>query len=192
VSKQWNPRKPTVELRPSRIRRDPRLIQREEKKVVPMSAEQEIWLGVTGVVLFAMAIAVVTAGFSVVTAYDGGAAGPKNVERFGQCYNSDISDCVIDGDTVYVGGTKVQIAGMNAPRIQGAQCEAERSRGIDSAIRLAEILNRGTVTLGGAVHEPDGRLRRKVEVDGEDAAAAMIDAGAARGPGSEAAGWCSE
>ena len=188
MSKQWNPRKPTVELRPSRIRRDPRLIQREEK-VTPISTEQEIWLGVTGVVLFAMVIALVTAGFSVVTGFDGGAAGPKNVERFGQCYNSDITDCVIDGDTIYLGGKKVQIAGMNAPRIQGAQCEAERSRGIDSAIRLAEILNRGTVTLGVAAHEPDGRLRRKVEVDGEDVGAAMFDAGAARVLGSEA-GWC--
>lgn len=189
MSKQWNPRKPTVELRPSRIRRDPRLIQPiEEKKVAPLSHEQEIWLGVTGIVLFAMAIAVATAGFSLVTGR-GGAAPPPPTQQFFRCGIGDGANCVIDGDTIRFADQAVSIAGMEAPRLQTAECAQEAARGSQSAERLTEILNSGKVTLAGAVNEPDGRLRRKVEVNGQDVATAMIDAGAAKAPGS-GGGWC--
>ena len=59
MSKHWNPGKKTVELslepRPSRIRRNPVPVQvLAERKVKPVSSEREIWLGMTGVVLFAI------------------------------------------------------------------------------------------------------------------------------------------
>ena len=66
MSKHWKPGRQTVALqpapRPSRIRRDPLLVKPIEKKVAPPSREQEIWLGVTGILLFALAIAVATMG----------------------------------------------------------------------------------------------------------------------------------
>jgi endonuclease YncB( thermonuclease family) len=192
VSKQWNPKKPTVELRPSRIRRDPRLIApiEEKKKVAPITREQEIWLGVTGIVLFAMAIAVATAGFSLVTGRGGAAAPPPPpAQQFLRCGIGDGANCVIDGDTIRFADQPVSIAGMEVPRLQTAECANEAARGSQSAERLTEILNSGKVTLGPAVNEPDGRLRRKVEVNGQDVATAMIDAGAAREAGSTLA-WC--
>jgi endonuclease YncB( thermonuclease family) len=192
VSKQWNPKKPTVELRPSRIRRDPRLIAPiEEKKVAPITREQEIWLGVTGIVLFAMAIAVATAGFSLVTGRGGDAAPPPPTQQFFRCGIGDGANCVIDGDAIRFADQPVSIAGMEAPRLQTADCANEAARGSQSAERLTEILNSGKATLGGAVREEDGRLRRKVEVNGQDVATAMIDAGAARAAGSSG-GWCSQ
>ena len=68
MSKHWNPGKPTVELRPSRIRRDP----------VPAAkpgpdrgywdpSEWETWVVVVGVALFALAIATILIGFSEIT-----------------------------------------------------------------------------------------------------------------------------
>jgi len=72
VSKQWTPRKKTVELqpvvRPSRIRRDPPPA-RVEKTVRPYPTEREILVVVIGVILFALSFAVITFGVSVYTSH---------------------------------------------------------------------------------------------------------------------------
>jgi hypothetical protein len=64
--------KKTVELqaaaRQSRIRRDPpaRVVQ---KAVRPYPTEREIWVVAIGVVLFALAISIITFGFSQITSH---------------------------------------------------------------------------------------------------------------------------
>jgi micrococcal nuclease len=188
VIKQLKPRRQTVELRPSRIRRDPvRLASPVQPK--PESPEREAWSTVTGVVLFALAGTVLIVGIGSATAWMSGAAAEAPRPQFGQCYNEYGPNCVLDGDTIYLGGQKLQIAGMDAPEIQGAQCEDERSRGIAAAVKLAELLNGGKVTMAGAEREPDGQIRRKIQVDGVDVGPAMVDAGMARDPGSGQS-WC--
>ena len=69
MSKAWKPSKETVELRPSRIRRDPVPIERPAaaSKVAWDPSEWESWVVGVGVVLFALAIAVITIGFSEIT-----------------------------------------------------------------------------------------------------------------------------
>lgn len=68
MSRQWTPRRATVELRPSRIRRDPPAAPTEKRAVNPYPTEREIWIVVLGVVLFALAITALTFGISDVTA----------------------------------------------------------------------------------------------------------------------------
>ena len=68
-------KKPTVELekpapRVSRIRRDPPP-QTVEKAVRAYPSEREIWMVVIGVVLFALAISIITVGFSGFTSQTG-------------------------------------------------------------------------------------------------------------------------
>ena len=193
MSKHWKPGRQTVALqpapRPSRIRRDPLLVKPIEKKVAPPSREQEIWLGVTGILLFALAIAVATLGFSVITGKDSGAvAAPIQTEKFGDCTGGP--NCVIDGETIRVGGDTLKIAGMRAPRIRSARCDAEEQRGVKSVEALTALLNSGKVTTGGQVREPDGQMRTQVLVDGQDVAAKMIAAGTAREAGSVPPSWC--
>ena len=71
VTKQWKPNKQTVELasdapRPSRIRREPPpVVKPRELRAYP--TEREAWTVVIGVVLFALAIVVITFGFSEYT-----------------------------------------------------------------------------------------------------------------------------
>jgi hypothetical protein len=85
-------RRQPVAVRPSRIRRDPLLVQGPEKKVEPPSPERDIWLGVAGVVLFAMAVVTVTVGLSVITGRDDGAAAERaSVERFASCEGGPIA-----------------------------------------------------------------------------------------------------
>jgi len=59
-------RRRTVDVRPSRIRREPLPVV-AEKKVQPYPTEREIWIVVMGVILFALAIAALTVGISDVT-----------------------------------------------------------------------------------------------------------------------------
>lgn len=178
--------------RPSRIRRDPVRAEDPSKiaKKTIVSEEREIWGGVAGIVLIAIVLAVATVGISAATILHDDPAAAHSA-RFGQCYNAGGADCVVDGDTIYLDGGKVQIAGMEAPRIQGAQCDEERSRGIAAAVQLADLLSSGKVAAAGKVRGPDGQVRTKVEVNGRDVGAAMINAGAARDPASGPGDWCS-
>lgn len=76
MTKQWNPRKETVELqqapRPSRIRREPVSPPPDKKpgmldKVDWHSREMEIAFGIGGILLFALAIDLITLGISAIT-----------------------------------------------------------------------------------------------------------------------------
>lgn len=77
MSKQWKPKKSTVELqqqqpppRPSRIRRDPvPAIKPGDPQLRWFSSEQETWIVVVGVVLFALAFAALWIGISQVTSH---------------------------------------------------------------------------------------------------------------------------
>jgi micrococcal nuclease len=192
MSKHWNPPRHTAKLKPSRIRRDPvRLVADvpAARKKRAYSSEREMWFGMTGVVLFASAIAVVVVGISVATFTRDDPGAAARAGRFGQCYDSDGPNCVLDGDTIYVRGRKVEIAGIEAPRIQGWGCADERTRGIDAAVRLADRLNSGQVTLGKPFRDPSGRAVRPVTVNGSDLGEKMIAGGLARRAG-DPQGWC--
>ena len=196
MSKPWNPRKQTVALdgaapRVSRIRREPvrRLTEADMAKAEAGKREREMWGGVTGVVLFAVAIAILIVGTAIATVFYGDPDADAQARHFGQCFNEFGPNCVIDAGTIRVAGETVQIAGMQAPSIQGAQCEAERSRGIDAAVRLANLLNSGKVTLGGTSRDPAGREVRSVKVGGRDVGEAMVAMSLARDYAS-AGSWC--
>lgn len=186
MSKPLKLAKQTVELRPSRIRRQPVPVQKAPE---PPSPEREVLGGIAGMAFFAVALAVLIVGVSIATIFHTDPGAAARAERFGQCYDAEGSNCVLDGDTIYVQGQKVLIAGVTAPKIQGAQCDDERTRGIDSAVRLADLLNSGQVSVGASVREPDGQMRTKVEVGGNDVGSAMIGAGLARAYGNSD-GWC--
>ena len=69
MSKHWNPGKTAVELRPSRIRRDPVPAAKPgaADKGYWDPSEWETWVVVVGVGLFALAIATIMIGFSHIT-----------------------------------------------------------------------------------------------------------------------------
>ncbi len=67
------PRQKTVALkgaaRPSRIRRDPPAPVATRKAARPYPTERETWIVAVGVVLFALAISIITFGFSQITSH---------------------------------------------------------------------------------------------------------------------------
>ena len=199
MSKHWKPKRETVALpasapRPSRIRRDPAKIdaKRLDEKVQPKSREQEIVSAVIGVALIAVGCAALIVGVSAVTSSDGSAAAASTTTpKFTHCSSNFGPNCVLDGDTFYLDREKVEVAGIDAPEIKGARCTEEARRGIQAAIKLHEMLNRGTVTLMGAERASDGSMGQKVEADGRDVGVAMVAAGVAREYRGERRSWCS-
>ena len=190
MSKHWNPGKKTVELkpapRPSRIRRAPVAINgpTAAKPRPTYSRERELFFGIVGMLIFAACIGAAIIAFSIYTVFRDDPEADARATRFSQCYNAQGANCVLDGGTIYVAGSRVQIAGIEAPRIGEAECPAEHDRGIEAATLLAEILNSGPVTIGAPFRDEIGRTVSKVEVKGRDVAMKMIGEDAAHETGS--------
>jgi len=184
-------------VRASRIRRDP--VRVEPVRVMTMSElrraeakarEREMWGGLGGVALFGAGIAAAAVVLGVITYSSFDPKTAVQAARFDQCYAAEGGNCVADGDTIYIHGEKVQIAGIEAPAIQDAKCEAERSRGIDAATRLPDLLNGGNVTVSRSFRDQGGRAVRYVLVNGDDVGERMLSEGLARRAGSSEPDWC--
>jgi endonuclease YncB( thermonuclease family) len=193
VSKPWTSGKATVALpaepRPSRIRRDP---PPAPTVVKPRpSRQREMALAAAGVALIAAACAGLIVGISEVTSVQSpaAAAASRSAERFRYCRSGGGPDCVVDGDTLKIGGERFQLAGMDAPEVAG-RCREESRRGVQAAVRLHELLNGGTVAVANAERGADGTVARRVEVDGRDVALTMIAGGLARQPADGPQDWC--
>ena len=112
--------------------------------------------------------------------------------RFGFCHTGGGTNCVVDGDTFYIGGDKVRIAGIDAPETHEYRCAGELALGNRATEKLRALLNSGAVTMTAIDRDRDayGRLLRNVAVDGEDVGEALIGAGVARDYGNGRRGWC--
>ena len=178
--KHWNPGREPVAIKGSKIRRDPAQVSRIRrepppvaKKTVVRNDTQETWFGVAGVLTVAAVLVAVIVGISYFTFFKHDPA--ADVVHFGQCYNSEASNCVVDADTAFIAGQRVEIAGLVAPRVRDGQCDAERSLGISAAMALADALNSGPVTVGAPFTDEDGRTAQTVKAGKQDVARVLID-----------------
>jgi micrococcal nuclease len=122
---------------------------------------------------------------------DASASAPATAS-FSYCQWGGGSNCVVDGDTFWIGGEKVRIAGIDAPETHPSRCDYEARLGNAATERLHDLLNSGAVTMTSIDRDRDvyGRLLRNVAVNGEDVGEAMISAGVAREYGSGRRSWC--
>jgi micrococcal nuclease len=111
---------------------------------------------------------------------------------FDYCKWGGGTNCVVDGDTFYLNGEKVRIAGIDAPETHDYRCESELALGNQATEKLHALLNSGAVTMTSIDRNRDvyGRLLRNVAVNGEDVGEAMIASGVAREYGSGRQTWC--
>lgn len=111
---------------------------------------------------------------------------------FGLCSEGGLTNCVASGDSFYLGGKNVRIAGIEAPQLYGAACPKEASLGRTSAARLQALLNSGELEISQVHQDLDryGLLLRTVAVDGADVGSTMVRAGMAREIGDIARSWC--
>lgn len=112
--------------------------------------------------------------------------------QFGYCHSGGGTNCVVDGDTFYIGGAKVRIAGIDAPETHPPRCSREAQLGDQATQKLQALLNSGAVTMTGIGRDRDtyGRLLRNVAVDGQDVGDALVDEGLARWYQGGRKSWC--
>ncbi len=126
---------------------------------------------------------------------DTGADSPSGVRRdFTLCHTGGGSNCVVDGDTMWLDGEKIRIANIDTPETHPPRCGEEARRGAAATDRLHALLNSGAVTTAAGAdrsHDRHGRRLATVQVDGRDVGAQLIAAGLARPyGGGPRQGWC--
>ena len=200
MSKHWKPGKTTVQLsaagrpaaRPSRIRREPVALNANvpAKPQRPLNyRERELFFGIAGILIFGTLIAAGIIALSIFTVFRDDPAADARAAQFNQCYAAAGPNCVLDGGTIYLAGERVEIAGIDAPKIAEARCDREHDRGTEAATELALLLNGGRVSIGAPFRDSTGRSVRKVEVNGRDVALRMIGQDLAHEANSGLA-WC--
>jgi len=150
--------------------------------------------------IHAIVIGLVLSGGAVGALTIGRGASPADVApartaaaaRFGLCHTGGGVDCVVDGDTVWIGGANVRIADIDAPETHPPRCAEEADLGERATLRLQALLNAGPITLAPADRDTDryGRLLRIVERNGRSLGDQLVSEGLARHWTGRRLPWC--
>ena len=122
------------------------------------------------------------------------AATPSTPVRasFGLCHTGGGTNCVVDGDTIWLGGEKIRIADIDTPETHPPRCAQEARLGEAATRRLRQLLNGGAVSLRPIDRDEDnyGRKLRIVLVDGRSVGDTLVDEGLARPYRGGRRPWC--
>ena len=112
--------------------------------------------------------------------------------NFGLCHSGGGTNCVVDGDTLWLGGQKIRVADIDAPETHDPRCAQERALGDQATRRLRQLLNGGAVSLEAIDRDEDkfGRKLRIVLVDGRSVGGTLVDEGLARWYAGGRRPWC--
>lgn len=116
-----------------------------------------------------------------------------SASRFTFCHSGGGVNCVVDGDTFWMGGEKVRIADIDTPETHSPRCEAERALGARATRRLQALLNAGAFSTRRIDRDRDryGRLLRIVTRDGRSIGSMLVAEGLARPWTGSRQPWCS-
>lgn len=142
-------------------------------------------LGVAGVLWFAAEV------YPSITAGNGALVMNGN-GTFALCVGASQQNCVIDGDTIRYGGTKIRLEDIDAPEISSPKCAAEAALGRQATRRLLELMNEGPFRLVGGTRDEDryGRKLRVIERNGRSVGDTLIAEGLARRWEGARRSWC--
>ncbi|MFK0383273.1 nuclease [Agrobacterium sp. NPDC090273] len=104
---------------------------------------------------------------------------------FAFCGQSGLNNCVADGNTFWMKGVKMQIAGINVPQIDGARCMEERQRGFVAKVRLRDMLNAGAFNVASG-----GNNGAQLSRSGVSFADQLVREGLAHPAGAKNQSWC--
>ena len=154
--------------------------------------QRMLWMGmvVGGVMLFRLVDSIPAFGSPKALAMT---VVPSVVGGFGACKWGGGTNCVVDGDTIYLAGQKIRIAGIDAPETHDFRCASELDLGERASSRLQALLNSGgAVTLTSIDRDEDkyGRKLRNVAVSGADVGETLVSEGMAREYAGGRRSWC--
>ncbi|MBD0417487.1 thermonuclease family protein [Oryzicola mucosus] len=113
--------------------------------------------------------------------------------QFPICDSGKRVTCVVDGDTIWLRGTKIRLEAIDTPEIGGARCKDELARGVRAQGRLQALLNAGDFVLmraGNRDQDRYGRKLRTVMISGADVTETLISEGLAKRWTGTKVAWC--
>lgn len=113
--------------------------------------------------------------------------------KFKKCTDGDRISCVVDGDTLWIDGTKVRVADIDAPEISEPKCASELALGNRATQRLIELVNQGPFELQawpGRDKDRYGRALRVLVRHGHSLGDILVSEGLARTWTGRREPWC--
>ncbi|BCJ91423.1 nuclease [Terrihabitans soli] len=113
---------------------------------------------------------------------------------FSICKKTPYENCVVDGDTFYLGREPIRIADIDAPEVHPARCPYEAELGAMATKRLRDILNARPFELQPYERDTDkyGRKLRVVAQGGYSVGGMLVMEGLARTWTGHRRPWCDE
>jgi endonuclease YncB( thermonuclease family) len=111
---------------------------------------------------------------------------PGQSSHFTFCHTGGGFNCVVDGDTAWIGGSKVRIADIDAPETPPSRCAEEATLGNRATQRLGELLNAGPFKMRSIDRDED-RFGRKLPILMRDV---LVNEGVARWYKGGRQPWC--
>ncbi|TDH34303.1 thermonuclease family protein [Pseudohoeflea suaedae] len=112
---------------------------------------------------------------------------------FGRCHGAVRVNCVVDGDTLWMSGTKIRVADIDTPEISKPGCQAEKALGEKATRRLIQLVNAGPFELRAWPDRDTDRYGRKLRVlvrDGRSLGDVLVSEGLARTWTGRRQPWC--
>lgn len=113
--------------------------------------------------------------------------------RFVLCGGGSGTNCVVDGNTFWQDGVRIQLADVDVPDADAARCPGERQKAATAKLRLQALLNDGSFVLSGSNRGDDqngGKLRIAMRA-GRSIGDQLVSEGLARRWTGQSSSWCS-
>lgn len=113
-------------------------------------------------------------------------------QNFAICTGGHRVNCVVDGDTFWLEGTKIRIADFNTPEIGRPSCATEAALGRRATGRLLDLLKAGPFQLATIDRDEDvyGRKLRIVTRNGQSIGDILVSEGLAHYWHGHRESWC--
>lgn len=119
-------------------------------------------------------------------------AAPSGSGTFSICHTGGGANCVVDGDTAWIGGEKIRIADIDAPETHPPRCDHEAELGNAATARLAALMNLGPFEIRMIDRDTDryGRKLRVLVRGGRSIGDQLVQEGLARTWEGHRRPWC--
>lgn len=122
-------------------------------------------------------------------------ATPKNdaSRTFSFCHTGGGTNCVVDGDTLWMDGEKIRVADIDTPETHGPKCAAEGELGAKATQRLLQLVNAGPFSVSAIGSRDTDRYGRKLRIltrGGQSLGDVLVSEGLARTWTGKREPWC--
>lgn len=117
----------------------------------------------------------------------------KTSVAYSRCAGGIRVNCIVDGDTLWIGGVKIRIADIDTPEITEPRCAAEKALGERATTRLLELVNAGPFQMRAWAGRNEDKYGRKLRVlvrDGRSIGDILVSEGLARSWTGKRQPWC--